>query len=236
MKENRYIKVKADCTLPKAYIFNTEENLIHYKEFILCGETYNFTVPDSIISLNENSIGNLPATNTLDVKLYNQIGDLIIPSSYTFSGGVFSMVIDPEIVPCLPSPISIDGIYIDDLPNTDPLDIKVVDQNDNPITPISGTVSGGVATVKIDIPVCPPNTKQWTLQFLTGNADITAVANAGNIATFASGSGAGIGTLTISTDGITYGAISYPFTPISGTTYYFKRSTTAGFAEYKMIE
>ena len=96
--------------------------------------------------------------------------------------------------------------------------------------------SGGVATFKVvDLPCALP-TKQWTLQFLTGNADITAVANAGNTATFASGSGSGIGTLTISTDGITYGAMTYPFTPISGTTYYFKRSTTAGFAEYKMIE
>jgi hypothetical protein len=134
---------------------------------------------------------------------------------------------------CPNSPISIDGTYTADLPSGDALNILIEDQNGSPITPLSSSVSGGVATVEVNI---PPDTKTWTLQFLTGNADITAVANAGNVATFASGSGAGIGTLTISTDGVTYGAISYPFTPISGTTYYFKRSTTASFAEYKMIE
>src|SRR5690606_30123525 len=123
--------------------------------------------------------------------------------------------------------------YKADLPSGGALNILIEDQNGSPITPISGTVSGGVATVGVNI---PSDTKTWTLQFLAGNADITVVANIGNVATFASGSGAGIGTLTISTDGVNYSAISYPFTPISGTTYYFKRSTTASFAEYKMIE
>lgn len=148
MKENRYIKVKADCTLPKAFIFNTEEKLLHCTEFRNCGQTSIFTTPDSLVTLNEiGVIGYIPATNTLDVKLYNQIGDLIIPTSYTFSGGVFSMVIDPEIVPCLPSPISIAGTYISDLPSGDSLNIITTDENDVPIVPISGTVSGGVATL-----------------------------------------------------------------------------------------
>lgn len=48
---------------------------------------------------------------------------------------------------CLPSPISIAGTYINDLPSGDSLNIITTDQNDVPITPISGTVSGGVATV-----------------------------------------------------------------------------------------
>lgn len=134
---------------------------------------------------------------------------------------------------CPNSPISIDGVYKADLPSGAPLDILIEDQNGSPITPISSSISGGVATVEVNI---PSDTKTWTLQFLAGNADITVVANIGNVATFASGSGAGIGTLTVSTDGVNYSAISYPFTPVSGTTYYFKRSTTASFAEYKMIE
>lgn len=48
---------------------------------------------------------------------------------------------------CLPSPISIAGTYISDLPSGDSLNIITTDQNGLPITPISGTVSGGVATV-----------------------------------------------------------------------------------------
>lgn len=45
------------------------------------------------------------------------------------------------------SPISIAGTYISDLPSGDSLNIITTDQNDVPIVPISGTVSGGVATV-----------------------------------------------------------------------------------------
>lgn len=108
-------------------------------------------------------------------------------------------------------------------------DISLVDQNDVDITPISVVGS----TVKVNIPV---DTKSWELQFLNGNANIIVVANTGNIATFVSGSGTGIGTLTMSTDGISYIAISYPFTPISGTTYYFKRSNIAGFGQFNFVE
>lgn len=65
----------------------------------------------------------------------------------------------------------------------------------------------------------------WELNF-NGTDDVIFVpATVGNVGTFTSGSGTNVGTITVSTDGVTYGALSFPFTPIAGTTYYFKRST-----------
>ena len=55
---------------------------------------------------------------------------------------------------CPDSPISVDGTYTADLPSGDPLDIKIIDQASNPITPLSSSVSGGVLTVMVDIPNC----------------------------------------------------------------------------------
>lgn len=222
--------------------------------------------PNSPISIDGIYKNDLTSGDSLNIKTVDQNDNPIIPISGTVSGGVatvkiaqpiictptnveiknsdesYSQTIQVEncdadssvIIP--DSSIEVDGLLPFNLPATESLLVKIKDQNDVPITPISRTVIGGIATVKINVPICPPDTTQWILQFLTGTADITVVANTGNIATFASGSGVGIGTLNISTDGITYGAISYPFTPISGITYYFKRSTTTGFAEYKIIE
>lgn len=86
----------------------------------------------------------------------------------------------------------------------------------------SGTViSGGSVTVEV------PNPLYWELNY-NGTDDVIFIpCTTNNAGTFASGSGTNVGTITISTDGITYGAISYPLTVTNGTTYYFKRSTAS---------
>lgn len=69
------------------------------------------------------------------------------------------------------------------------------------------------------------NAMFWELNY-NGTDDVIFIpCTTNNTGTFASGSGSNVGTITISTDGITYGSISYPLTVTSGTTYYFKRST-----------
>ena len=69
------------------------------------------------------------------------------------------------------------------------------------------------------------NDLYWELNF-NGTDDVIFIpATVSNVGTFTSGSGSNVGTVTVSTDGVTYGTLSFPFTPTSGNTYYFKRST-----------
>lgn len=65
----------------------------------------------------------------------------------------------------------------------------------------------------------------WELNFNDTDDVIFIPCTVNNAGTFASGSGTDVGTIAISTNGITYGSISYSFTVTDGTTYYFKRST-----------
>jgi len=91
-------------------------------------------------------------------------------------------------------------------------------------TPIaSGSiVSGG--SVLVEVPVCPLNL-YWELNFNDTDDIIFIPATASNVGTFTSGSGTNVGTIEVSTDGITYVALTFNFVPTLGTTYYFKRST-----------
>ena len=112
--------------------------------------------------------------------------------------------------------------------------VIITDNNDNVIG-TQEVESGGTATYKVvDLP-CAVDEKSWVIQFIDKVEEIQMLANIGNIATFSSGSGADIGTLSVSTDGTTFAPISYPFTPSVGR-YWFKRSTFLVSAEYKMIE
>jgi len=84
----------------------------------------------------------------------------------------------------------------------------------------SGAVaSGGSITVNVPMPL------YWELNY-NGTDDVISIpCTINNAGTFASGNGSNIGTITVSTDGVTFGSISYPFTAVIGTTYFFKRST-----------
>lgn len=75
----------------------------------------------------------------------------------------------------------------------------------------------------------------WELNFNSTDDIIFIPATVNNVGTLTSGTGSNVGTITVSTDGVTYGALSFPFTPISATTYYFKRSTATITGAYTMI-
>lgn len=75
----------------------------------------------------------------------------------------------------------------------------------------------------------------WELNF-NGTDDVIYIpATTNNAGTLTSGSGSNVGTVTVSTDGVTYGALSFPFTPTATTTYYFKRSTATVSGIWTMI-
>jgi hypothetical protein len=108
------------------------------------------------------------------------------------------------------------------------VDLLLRDQGGNPITPAS--TSGAQINITL------PKTLVWQLNF-NGIDDVIFVeaVTAENIGTLTSGTGTNVGTITVSTDGgTTYGALSFPFTPVNGTTYHFKRSSTSVSGKYKM--
>lgn len=113
---------------------------------------------------------------------------------------------------------------------TDSLTITHEDTNGNPV---NTSLNGNVVVVN-DLP-CAADTHNWKFQFIDQNDTIQIEVDSNMLHTFASGSGVNIGTMEISTDGVTYMPISYPFTPSVGT-YYFKRSTALITGTYTMIQ
>lgn len=79
------------------------------------------------------------------------------------------------------------------------------------------------------------NAVEWALQFVNTNDVVLVYATAGNIVTFSSGAGTDVGSIDVSTDGINYSALTFPFTPVVGY-YWFKRSTALVTGEYIISE
>jgi hypothetical protein len=75
----------------------------------------------------------------------------------------------------------------------------------------------------------------WELNY-NGTDDVIYIpATVNNVGTLTSGTGSNVGTITVSTDNVTYGALTFPFTPVNGTTYYFKRDTATVNGTYTMV-
>jgi hypothetical protein len=110
------------------------------------------------------------------------------------------------------------------------IDVQLTD-GVNPVTPDDVTVVGNVVTIE----VLPIKDLFWELNY-NGTDDVIYIpATVNNVGTLASGTGSNVGTITVSTDNVTYGALTFPFTPVNGTTYYFKRSTATVNGTYTMI-
>jgi len=126
--------------------------------------------------------------------------------------------------------ILVNGNIEGDVNNAYPVEIELTDGT-NPVTPDSVSVVGNTVTIE----VVPIQTLTWELNYNGTDDVIFIVGTVSNVGTLASGSGSNVGTITVSTDGVTYGALSFPFTPVNGTTYYFKRSTFTVNGVYTMI-
>jgi hypothetical protein len=74
----------------------------------------------------------------------------------------------------------------------------------------------------------------WELNY-NGTDDVIYIpATVNNVGTLTSGTGSNVGTITVSTDNVTFVSLTFPFTPVNGTTYYFKRSTATVNGTYTM--
>jgi len=100
----------------------------------------------------------------------------------------------------------------------------------NPVTPDDVTIVGNVVTIE----VLPIKDLFWELNY-NGTDDVIYIpATASNVGTLTSGTGSDVGTITVSTDNVTFVSLTFPFTPVNGTTYYFKRSTATVNGTYTM--
>ena len=77
--------------------------------------------------------------------------------------------------------------------------------------------------------------KEWQLQFFNQTNIIQVEATANNIATFTSGVGTDVGTIEVSTDGVNYTPLTFPFSPTVGT-WFFKRSVSLVTGVYTISE
>jgi hypothetical protein len=94
-------------------------------------------------------------------------------------------------------------------------------------------ITGGKLSSTIDAPIVKD--LFWELNY-NGTDDVISIpATANNVGTLTSGSGSNVGTIEVSTDNVTFVALTFPFTPISGTTYFFKRSTATVSGTYTMV-
>lgn len=82
---------------------------------------------------------------------------------------------------------------------------------------------------------CPPDSKEWVLQFIDQTDIIQVKATPENIATFTSGVGTDVGTIEVSNDGVAYSILFLPFSPIVGT-WYFRRSSNLVTGVYTISE
>ena len=168
---------------------------------------------DSSITVNSNEFDMAPSGGSLDVPVVDTADNPV------------GSIISGEVV-IANSEISINTIQVGDVPAEDTLSINVTLNGSNSGTWNSGAQTWEVVSVK-DL--------YWELNY-NGTDDVIFIpATVNNVGTLTSGSGSNVGTITVSTDGVTYGALSFPFTPIATTTYYFKRSTATVTGSYTMI-
>jgi hypothetical protein len=172
------------------------------------------TCADATVELNGTLFDTVPSGDTLDIEVRQEQGSTQVGSKQ----GQYWRIDD--------SPVNINGGLIANVPAEDTLSINVTLNGSNSGTWNSGTQTWEVVSVK-DL--------YWELNY-NGTDDIIFIpATVNNVGTLTSGSGSNVGTITVSTDGVTYGALSFPFTPIAATTYYFKRSTATVTGSYTMV-
>jgi hypothetical protein len=174
-------------------------------------------IGDSSVFINGTQVGDVVAEDTLSIAV-----ELDGAPAGTWNAGAQTWEVES-----IPSPIN---LTVNSEPFllglTSSTNIGLVDQDGNDL---DFTVDG------LDLVVESIDDLFWTLNF-NGTTDvITLLATVGNIGTFTSGSGTNVGTITVSTDGVTYGTLSFPFTPTAVTTYYFKRSTATVSGVFNLI-
>lgn len=200
-------------------IYDTDGTLI-FTGPVTPETTLTHTIADSTAVLRDTG-GNIISTTSIVAEGSE---DIIAPDATVTNGATYSDTVASGGTLLLPNEnITVNGNLLVNKPSVEDYDVEVVDSDDNP----TGVISGGKVVVA--------DTYRWVLKYKDQTEEVIIDVDSTMLHTFASGSGANIGTMEVSTDGITYAPITYPFTPSVGT-YYFKRSTALITATYIMIQ
>lgn len=155
-------------------------------------------------------------------------GDTCLDATVTNGGSYVDTVASGGTLLLPTENITVNGNLLVNKPSVEDYNVEVVDSENNAV---STSISGGKVVID-DLP-CAPDTYNWKFQFINQTDTIQIEVDTSMLHTFTSGSGVNIGTMEVSTDGVNYTPITYPFTPSVGTLY-FKRSTALITATYTM--
>ena len=195
-------------------IFDADGNLISEVD---SGDTYN--VSSSNVSNSDNSY-NVNVLATASLSLPNIV--------FTDSDGTTTSVPSVTDIVATLCPTFEDATVHN---SNDSYSVTVGSGGDLELPNINFTDSDGTTTSipSMEAVVCTPSVNStelfWELYFeLIDEKNIIECTNY-NVGIFSTGSGSNYGSIEVSTDDITYIPLTYPFAPIVGNTYYFKRTT-----------
>jgi hypothetical protein len=193
------------------------------------GGSANVTAPDATFSINSTQVATIPSGTSDSIQVRkssgsDQIGNL---------QGQHWRIGDSAITlkDTANNTLSTTNVKATESANITAPDGTVTVNRDGVFFADVDVTSGGVASVNV------PSVKDlfWELNY-NGTDDIISIpATVNNVGTLTSGSGSNVGVIEVSTDNVTFVALTFPFTPISGTTYFFKRSTNTVSGTYTMV-
>lgn len=201
------------CEVPSDATVHSTNN--YYNTTVPSGG--DLEVPDSIVNVNGSLFESLEATKPLSIRVVNE-NDQEIGSKQSNDVIIDNFpILNSDDSYSVSIPVTEDGFTLPDRTDTDSDGSPVVNPAQVPMicTPI-------------------PNDLVWTINFREQSEKEIIPCIECNVGILDSGSGNDFGTITVSTDDIVYSALVFPFTPIVGNTYYFKRSTFLVSGDYEM--
>ena len=220
--------VDEETLLAASQIYVTDHNANNHRQ-----DFYDFPV---ILSEDESPTFNY--TDSIYASITAKFKDKVADHESKYDGniqGSDNVILSlPAIVnqtePCSPVDVYVGEANIGSFPSGSDVFVKVIQDGLEVIPEDVTVVDDEVSIILADA----LKSLFWELNF-NGTDDVIYIpATVNNVGTLTSGSGSDVGTITLSTDGVTYGALSFPFTPVNGTTYYFKRSTATVNGTYTM--
>jgi hypothetical protein len=202
---------------------------------------------DAVVNVNSVFFDNVASGGTLNIQVrkssgsdlvgskqgqYWRIGDSIAVLKTTGGATISTTLIKAEESEDIVAPDATvensNASYTDTVPSGGTLvlpDITVTDSDGSTYTQPS-----------VENVVCTPQVKTlfWELNYNGTDDVIFIIGTASNVGTLTSGTGSNVGTITVSTDNVTFVSLTFPFTPVNGTTYYFKRNTATVNGTYTM--
>ena len=192
------------------------------------GGAANITAPDATFSINSTQVATIPSGTSDSIQVRKQSGSDQIGSLQGQHWRIANSAI--TLKDTANNTLSTTNVPATESANIVAPDGTVTVNRDGVLFATETVQSGGTATVNV------PSVQDlfWELNYNDTDDLISIPATANNVGTFTSGSGSNVGNIEVSTDNVTFVALTFPFTAILGTTYFFQRSTATVSGTYTM--